>query len=180
MAPDFEKIYDEFAPALYRFIYYKTYNRELAQDLCSTAFLKSIEKQDQYRSSKGSVESWLFTIARNLICDHYRKEPVHLNVDDIWDIKSDENVEVDVVNRSLLEELRKHLSELKAEQRDVIIMRLWLNRSYKEIAQSLGRSEAALKMLFSRTIKLLKSRMTEAELLALLLLPLTLQLKEYL
>lgn len=180
MKPDFEKIYNDFSPALYRFIYYKTYNRDLAQDLCSSTFLKAIEKQEQYQPRKGSVESWLFTIARNLICDHYRKERNHLNVEDIWDLKSTDDVEIDAVNRSQLEELRTYLAELKPEQRDVIIMRIWLDRSYREISQSLGRSEAALKMSFARSIDSLRDKMSEAGFMALLLAPFLLQLKEHL
>lgn len=180
MTPDFGQIYDEYAERIYRFVYYKTYHRELAQDITSSVFLRAIEKQDQFSDKKGSMAGWLYTIARNLVTDHYRKEKDLLDIDDVWDLKSSDEVALDVENRAQMEELRTYLGELKAEQREVIILRIWMDLPYKEIAQTTGKSVASLKMSFARTVKHLKERMGESGFLALLMFPLFTQLKELL
>lgn len=177
MQPDFTKIYDDYSDRIYRFIYYKTYNREIAEDIMSATFLKAIEKQNSYRSRKGDIGPWLFTIARNLTIDHYRKNRIHLNINDIWDLSTYEDVAVDTENRILLEELKEYLGKLKAAQREVIIMRIWMDMPYREIAGVLGKSESSLKMMFGRTIKLLKNQMSEKEFLTMILIPLVIQLR---
>ncbi|MDA3850205.1 MAG: sigma-70 family RNA polymerase sigma factor [Spirochaetaceae bacterium] len=172
MQPDFGKIYDDHATRIYRFIYYKTYNREAAEDITSETFLRAIEKEQSFDESKGSISSWLFAIARNLTTDYFRKKQLHLDIQDIWDLKSSDDVAVDVENQVQLEELRKILGSLKTLQREVIILRIWMDMPYKEIAQVLGKSEASLKMAFARTIKHLKEQMGPSAFLALLLAPL--------
>lgn len=78
---------------------------------------------------------------------------------------------VDAENRALLEELKGFLGNLKATQREVIIMRIWMDMPYKEIAKVLEKSESSLKMMFGRTIKILKNQMSETAFLTMILIP---------
>lgn len=155
----FGKLYDRYIRRVYDFIYYKTLHKETAEDLTSQAFIKALKNIHQYKPEKGAFSAWLFGIARNLVTDHYRSLRPAQDIEDAWDVSSPEDVERDAHARLQLAEVQAYLAELKPEQREVVMMRVWSGLSYQEIADALGKSEAACKMLFSRTIKELRKVM---------------------
>jgi len=152
----FADVYDNYAERIYQFIYYKTYHRETAEDLTSHTFLKAFENISRFDPEKGSMSAWLYQIARNLVIDHYRSKKSTVSVHDIWDLAGPDDVEVDVENKVRLEQIHTVIKKLPPEQREIIIMRVWQELPYKEIALILGKSEASLKMMYSRTIARLK------------------------
>ena len=180
MQPDFEQIYNEYSELIFRFLYYKTYNRETAEDITSGTFLRAIEKQDSFNPQKGNISSWLFAIARNLCTDYFRKNRKHLDIDDIWDLHSDDDFTVDAENKEQFNQLKQFLGQLSEVQRSVIIMRIWMEMPYKEIAEVLKKSEASLKMTFGRTIKHLREKMDDSVFMLLLFLPLFIKLRSLL
>jgi RNA polymerase sigma-70 factor (ECF subfamily) len=155
----FTRVYDAYAERIYQFIYYKTYHRETAEDLTSHTFLKALENQKRFDPNRGTISAWLYQIARNTVIDHYRTCRYTVSVHDVWDLASDEDVEVDVENKVQREKIHSVLKGLPVEQRDIIIMRVWQELPYKEIALIMGKSEASLKMMYSRTIARLKQHL---------------------
>jgi len=166
----FAQIYDTFITVIYQFIYYKTYHRETAEDLTSQTFLKALEKLHRFNPQKGSMATWLYQIARNLVIDHYRTKKHTLSIHDIWDLAGTHNVEIDLENKEQLQMVQAVLKALPMNQRDIIIMRVWQELPYKEIAEIMGKSEASCKMLFSRTIAYLRENMSIAVVLLIYLL----------
>jgi RNA polymerase sigma-70 factor (ECF subfamily) len=152
----FADVYDNYAERIYQFIYYKTYHRETAEDLTSHTFLKAFENISRFAPEKGSMSAWLYQIARNLVIDHYRSKKSTVSVHDIWDLAGPDDVAVDVENKVRLEQIHTVIKKLPPEQREIIIMRVWQELPYKEIALIMGKSEASLKMMYSRTIARLK------------------------
>ena len=71
-AVTFEAVYDRYFDPVFRFVTYRTGNREVAKDLTSDIFLKVYKKFSAYDPNKGSFEVWLYTIAGNRVKD-YRK-----------------------------------------------------------------------------------------------------------
>lgn len=166
----FASIYDNYVTAIYQFIYYKTYHRETAEDLTSQTFLKALEKIHRFNPQKGSMAAWLYQIARNLVIDHFRTKKRTFSIHDIWDLAGSHNVEIDLENKEQLQMVQTVLKELPLNQRDIIIMRVWQELPYKEIAEIMGKSEASCKMLFSRTIAYLRENMSIAVVLLIYLL----------
>jgi len=74
-------------------------------------------------------------IARNTVIDHYKTKKVNENIEDIWDLSGQDDLEKDVDTKIKLEKIEKYIGTLKSEQRDILIMRLWQGMSYKEIAE---------------------------------------------
>jgi RNA polymerase sigma factor (sigma-70 family) len=163
----FEDVYDEYAERIYRFIYYKTYHRETAEDIMSQVFLKAYEKWETYDPAKGAVSSWLYAIAGNLVIDNFRKKKPDANVDDIWDLAGTDNVQLDAERKEQLEEIREGLAKLPAAQRNLVFLRVWENYSFREIAEITGSTEAGCKMQFYRAVKKLKTIMSVSIILAL-------------
>jgi RNA polymerase sigma-70 factor (ECF subfamily) len=161
----FAEVYDQYASRIYQFIYYKTYHKETAEDLTSSTFLRAFEKLHLFNPEKGSIGAWIYQIARNLVTDHYRAKKKTVDIDDVWDLAGEQNVELDAENREQLEELREVLQKLPAEHRDILILRIWQELSYKDIAHIVGKSEGACKMMFSRIIAKLRKELSVAALL---------------
>ena len=154
----FGKVYDYMVGKIYKFIYFKTYHKETAEDLTSQTFMKALNKIHLFNNKKGKFSSWIYRIARNQVIDYYRTRRHTVDIQDIWDIAGSENVEIDIQNKHQMEEVRDYLQQLKPEQRDIVIMRVWQELSYKEISEILGKTESSCKMVFSRAI----SRLGEA------------------
>ena len=166
----FSEIYDLYVKKIYEFIYFKTHHKQITEDLTSQTFLKSLENIQKYNSEKGKFSSWLYAIARNAVIDHYRTQKHDLNIDDAWDISSDDDIILDTENKEKLKRLKLHLKKLTSDQRDVMILRVWNDMSYKEISEIIGKSEANCKMIFSRATEKIRKEQIFAILLCLLLI----------
>lgn len=165
----FGLIYDKYVKKIYNFIYYKTFHKETAEDILSQVFFKALNKINSYNPNSGSFSSWIYKIARNQIIDHYRTKKNNINIEDVWNIEDGSNISLDAENKIKLEQVKKYLSKYSAEQRDIIILKLWEEMSYKEIAEIMGKSEAGCKMMFSRAINKLRQEMPLHILIMLLL-----------
>jgi len=165
--------YDHFSPKIYRFLYYRTNEKEIAEDLTSLTFLKAVEKFHKFSPAKGTFNSWIYRIAKNTLIDHYRTNKKTLNIEDIISLSTDENVPEKVQNQLNLEELQEALKNLNETQRDIVIMRVWDDLPYQEIAEIVGKSEANCKVIFSRAVQKLQTHINLTTFLLTFLIPLT-------
>ncbi len=153
-------LYDKYVKKIYKFIYFKTTHKETAEDLTSKTFLKALKNLENFSSKDNpSFSAWLYTIARNTVTDHYRTFKTADNIEDVWDLASDENLLQDAEMKERSHHLRELLKQLDTYQREIVMLRIYQEMSYKEIAEVLNKSEAACKMDYSRTIKRLKEMM---------------------
>lgn len=153
----FGVLYDRYAARIYRFIYYKTFSKEVAEDLTSEVFLKAFEKIGSYTETKGTFSAWLYRIARNAVIDHYRTRKTAVPIDDLFDLGTDDRTAASLDAAASLKKVTEYLSTLTARQREIITLRIWEERSYREIADIVGGSEDSVKMMFSRSIRELRT-----------------------
>ena len=165
---EFSQLYDLYIKKIYNFVYFRTHHKETAEDLVSLIFMKALEKIASFNHKKGTFSSWLYRISRNTVIDYYRTKKSEANVDDIWNLTGNDNIERDLVNKIQLEKIGEYLQKLEPLHREIIIMKIWDGLSYKEIADITQKSEASLKMAFSRAMT--KLRKEQALILILLLL----------
>lgn len=166
----FGKLYDAFIRPIYNFIYYKTHHQETAEDLVSIVFTKAFTNISSFNADKAPFTAWLYQIARNTVIDHYRTEKATSDIEDAWDIDDGTDIVRDFDAKQKLEKVQKYLAGLTPEQRDIVIMRVWQEMSYEEIAEVLGKSVDSCKMMFSRTMKKLRNEMPLETLLVFLTL----------
>jgi RNA polymerase sigma factor (sigma-70 family) len=165
----FGVLYDHYIRRIYNYIFYKTFQKETAEDLTSQTFYKALRGIQSVDENK-PFGAWLYTIAGNSVIDHYRSAKHNADIDDIWDVSDDTtDIEGDTDTQLRFGKVQKYLKQLAPSERDIIMMRVWQELSYKEIADIVGKSEASCKMVYSRAIKKLRD-VIPATLLLLLLL----------
>lgn len=162
-AESFGRLYDGYAAKIHDYLYYRLHHRETAEDLTSRTFLKALEKLGTFDPAKGSFSGWIYRIARNSLIDHYRSDRPDLDIEDVWDALRDrKDLARDTETRERLAQVESAITVLPRTQRDVVIMRLWDELSYAEIAAITGKSEAACKMTFSRALAALRTSLPPA------------------
>lgn len=152
----FGEIYDILVDDLYRYVYSKVRDSD-REDVCSDVFLKVWENISRYEPQKNvSFRSWFFTVARNVVIDHYRKRRDTLEIDEALQIQ-DTSVEASPsreINRELDNEyLLRLLGRLKDEYCQAITLKYLNECSNAEIAQIMGKSETAIRILVHRGLK---------------------------
>lgn len=160
----FAKIYDIFVNAIYRYMHYRVGPQD-AEDLTEIVFLKTWENIQQYRprthqhngKRPPGFSSWIFRIAHNVVVDFYRSN--HDNEELAEDLQ-DERVSATAQDRAHRHFDQTLLSaamrELKDSYRQILILKYMNDFSNEEIAEILGRSKAALRILQFRALKNLR------------------------
>ncbi len=146
-------LYDRYVEKIYRFIYYKTFSKEVAEDLVSDVFTKALEKINSYNPDKGAFSAWLYRIARNAVIDYYRTRKTVVAIDDIFDLGVDDRTPEAHDAVHALGKVTDYLKTLTPKQREIITLRVWEEKSYREIAEIVGGTEDSVKMAFSRSIR---------------------------
>ena len=128
------------------FIYSKVQDREITEDIFQDTFIKVIRtlKKGRY-SEEGKFLPWVMRIAHNLIIDHFRKNrrmPLFegSNTFNIFSVISDEklNIEKQLIKNQIDSDLVLLIEELPLDQKNVLIMRIYKDMSFKEIAENTG------------------------------------------
>jgi RNA polymerase sigma-70 factor, ECF subfamily len=156
----FGVLYDRHIRTIYNFIFYKTFDKEVSEDLTSQTFFKALKNINSLHKGK-PILPWLYTIARNTVIDHFRARKQTEAIDDGGDIADDSSrgAEEDFHVSEQVRELKKHLAALSELERDIVIMRVWQELPYKEIAEVVGKSEGNCKVIYSRTLEKLRALM---------------------
>ena len=131
---------------LFNFIYSKVKDKDVANDIFQDTFIKVIKtlKKGNY-NEEGKFLPWVMRIAHNLIIDYFRKNnrmPNFKNSDefDIFSIISDDslNAEKQIIQEQIFDDVRGLINELPEEQKEVLIMRMYKDMSFKEISDNTG------------------------------------------
>ncbi|NCU42972.1 RNA polymerase sigma factor [Candidatus Falkowbacteria bacterium] len=161
----FDRLYEENIEAIYNFLFYKTLNRETAADLAQEVFLKAW--RGLKKNNVENPKAWLYTISRHAIADYYKRLKPQANIDDFWDLADSVNLLEKLDQKMAGEKIIHALKKLSSSDRDLLIMRFWLDLPFAEIATHLEKNEGAVKMACSRALKKIQ---TEAPFIYFLLL----------
>lgn len=143
----FDVLLERHKQKVYSYIIRLVKNRDVADDVFQETFVKAIMtiKQKRY-AEHGKFSGWLVRIAHNLIVDYYRQERIEnavstddsdgflLNRRDLCD----KNAEDAMIEDQIDEDLRSMVMSLPDPQREVLVMRIYRNMSFKEIAEATG------------------------------------------
>ena len=131
---------------LFSFIYSKVQQKDITEDIFQDTFIKVIRtlKKGNY-NEEGKFLPWVMRIAHNLVIDYFRKNnrmPTFKNTDefDIFSVLGDGtlNAETKIIEEQIHNDVRELVNELPDEQKEVLIMRMYKDMSFKEISENTG------------------------------------------
>jgi RNA polymerase sigma-70 factor (ECF subfamily) len=131
---------------IYGFIYSKIADRDISNDIFQDTFIKVIKtlKNNSY-NEEGKFLPWVMRISHNLIVDHFRKTkkmPMYRETEEfsIFSIMSDDSLTIEskMICDQVEVDLKKLIQELPDDQKEVLIMRMYQDMSFKEISEITG------------------------------------------
>lgn len=151
----FEAAYKSYAQSIYRFLFWRTKDIQLSQDLTSSTFEKAWVARKSFHG--GSVQAWLYRIARNVLTDHWRKKK-ELFVEDTDILQEDVRPSTGELmdKRIQLQDLRKALDKLPEDMHAIVTLRFIEGRSCRQVAKSMSISESNVRVMQYRAMKKLK------------------------
>lgn len=161
-ADAFGAVYDRYVDTVFRFVYFRVGNRQLAEDITSDTFLRALKRIGSFTYQGRDLGAWLVTIARNLVADHFKSGRYRLEVT-TGDVKDDQqergpegSPESAVVDHITNVALLTAVKCLVPEQQECIVLRFLQGFSIAETAQTMGKNETAIKALQYRAVRALR------------------------
>lgn len=159
----FSDIYDQYIDKIYRFVFVKVNSQEMAEDLTSEAFLRCWEVFKDENNEIENLNAFLYSIARNLVTDHYREkgrtQVVSADYVPVADPSND--LEEKTLINSDLETVKAAMINLKEDYQNVLVLHYLNDLSVPEIAKTLKKSESAVRVMLHRALKVLKNELGE-------------------
>src|SRR5215213_3762356 len=162
----FAALYERTFPRVYAYVASLLRDRSAAEDVTAQAFERAYRKRRSYRAARGSMDAWVFGIARNAALDELRarKRRAKLEGDPEDEGATSPEDQADMALRR--EAVRTALASLSGQERDLIALKFAGGLSNGEIARVLRMSESNVGTRLHRTItKLREACMTEADVL---------------
>lgn len=151
-----EKMYEEYYPRIYNYIYYRTLNREITEDVVSDTFLKIMYKLKVYTPERGAFSTWIYTIARHCLSDYYRKNRACENLEDYSDVLKAGTADFERVENENDRRLAAALACLNEREREIFYWKYYLELSNRQIAEKTGLSPSNVSTIINRAHQKIK------------------------
>ena len=154
----FGELYEKYFDRIFNYIYRQTDDEELAGDLCSQTFVNALNNINRYEFRGFPFSAWLYKIAGNEVNKHYRKNKGN-KIFSIEELKVRELVEqgTDDWNEELITQLIRYMNELPTDMIQVLELRFFEDKDFKEIAFILDMTESGAKMRTYRALDKLRT-----------------------
>jgi len=156
----FAELYELNFHRVYAYVARRVKSREEAEDLTSDVFHQALAKLKQFEWRGAPFSAWLFRIAANAITDRWKRMARASNDPPPNDLEDSSASTRDIEQRATLFQL---VEGLPSDQRRVVTMRFVEQKSIREIAQEIRRTEGAVKQLQFRALEKLRAQMEGAD-----------------
>jgi len=153
-----EILYLDTIDQVFGYVYSRVRNRELAEDIVSETYVKVAEHYDQFVVREhASAKSWVFTIARNVMNDHFRRPATAELADEHMAGSSDidHTIDIDLAHADVMNALEK----LPERQQEILLLRFKGELRNNEIAELLKIAERSVSASLSKAISTLRQNL---------------------
>lgn len=150
-ADAFGELYDHYFGQIYRFVYSRLRDQDAAEDVTSEVFFKALRAIGRYRPSGHPFSAWLYQISVNAIADHYRQKRPTSNLDDAVAVADPQRAVAErVIDSSEAARVWAAIDTLPEQQRIALTLKLGEDLKLAQIAEIMGKTEGAIKLLVHR------------------------------
>lgn len=156
----FSLLYDEFAGRIYKFIKFKIFDDEQAEDLLQEVFVKAWTGCPKLRLADLNFSAWLYTVASNTVNDHFRKvyrRPQTVSLDPAIDIPGDSDTSRNTTAAFDGALVYQALEKLPPHYKQVLELRYIQEFSIEDTARAMRKSSIAVRVLQHRAMKRLQN-----------------------
>lgn len=163
MDESFQRLYEKYHQDIFQFLFYMVKDRELAEDLMQEVYIKVLKSYSNFEG-RSSEKTWLFSIARHVAIDYFRKQKTlrqrileKLELEQVLIVDKDPLPEEIAEQKEDIQLLYKALQHCNLNQRSVLILRFLKDLSVSETAEVLGWTESKVKTTQHRALKALRA-----------------------
>jgi len=146
MTASTEDIYLAYHDKVSAYVHGKVDNHYDAEDLVSQVFEKVYGKLHTFDETKASLSTWIYTITRNTVTDHFRTSRIHASYDEAYELSALEK------DRDVLDTLADALMTLNVRERDLILLHYYKGLTLKEVAGKMGMSYINAKVIHKKAL----------------------------
>lgn len=160
---EFSELYDQYFPKVFAYVYGRVQDKEVSLDIVSDVFEKAYIKKKSLRSAD-SFGSWLFTIARNEVSSHWRREKPAAKAaqEAAWEKELHQQPrgpEDTLLHKERLSALAQLVKKLPKREQEIIALKFDAELTNREIANVLSTSEVNVRVTIFRALRKLRERM---------------------
>ena len=168
----FRRLYGELYDPVAGYIAVRTANVHDAEDLTGAVFHRFLTRLDLFEAGRGSVMTWILTMARTVVIDHHRRLEAHgaarknpVPVDELADVLAGTGADPlgSLIRDENLRQIRQLLHRQPDEVREMFALRFGQGLRIREVAAVMGLQESAVKQRFARTLKKIRQELLAEE-----------------
>ena len=144
----FEKLYEDNYKIVYGYLFSLSKNETITEDLTSQTFLKAFSKISEFKG-ESKISTWLCQIAKNEYLQYLRRQKTE-PIDEYTDILLTDQIEDIVQDKSISIVIHKILHDLEEPYKEVFILKVFAELSYKDIACILDKTETWARVTYYR------------------------------
>ena len=148
----YDNLYKEYYLTVYGIVFSIVKNKECAEDVTQEVFIKIYNMNKENLPVKGEL-SWLYTVSKNEALQFLRKKKQEVNIDDIYEIKEEEN---DIDKIIDINTYNKIISTLNEQEKQIVSLKILSNFTFKKIAQMLAMPTPTVQWKYYKAVDSLK------------------------
>jgi RNA polymerase sigma-70 factor (ECF subfamily) len=155
-------VFDRYFLDVYRFVFYRISNEQVAEDIASDVFVRLLEAVKKRRGPQSNIKGWLLATASHAVADHLRnayRRPIEVLSDSMPDHASSLTDEIDY--RQQTDSVREAYAQLTPDQQNVLALRFGSGYSLEETATVMQKNINAIKALQFRALRALHRNIGE-------------------
>jgi RNA polymerase sigma-70 factor (ECF subfamily) len=156
---DWEAVYKEYLPRVYNFFRYRVNDRSLAEDLTAATFEKAWRGRSRFRQDLSAFSTWLFTIARNVAIDYFRRRENDTSLEAVQEPVDPVSLEETVQSNHDVAWLRSLVSQLPTRERELVAFKYGAGLNNREIAHLTHLSASNVGIILYRVVAKLRDEM---------------------
>jgi len=158
------EVHDRYYPAIYRYIAYRVADVQVAEDLTSEVFTRLLSALRDRNAPQNTLRGWLYAVARRVVSDHHRKHFRRPQVELLDSVPSQDANPLEIAEASMTREsLLTAIAELTEDQQQVIALRFGSEMPIQTVAETMGKTEGAVKQLQARALASLARRLSTGD-----------------